>query len=139
MHCDEVIFSIRDYDTAFFDYNCAQKLYRELFNLVDRVAFFGTESDSRLGTPKQYITRTIESLKEARYHMPTHFFHDDDLWLDASRELQLLPMKISRLPNVDSNLIIKSIMDGTDYWQDKVPYRLIDSIKTYIATKNRNF
>lgn len=139
MSCDEVIFSIRGYDKSFFDYNVAQKLYRSLFNLVDRVAFFGTEFDPLLGTPKHHILNTLEKLKEARYHMPTHFFHDNDLWLDAAKESQLTPIKIVRHPNTESDLIIESINNGTPFWKDKVPYHLIEDIETYIATKKRSF
>jgi hypothetical protein len=139
MVCDEVIFSIRDYDVNFFDYNFAQHLYRKLFNLVDRVAFFGTEYNPILGTPKHHLINTLEKLGEARYHMPTHFFHDNDFWLDAAREVQLNSIKISRLVNNDSESIAQSIQNDTNEWKEKVPYCLIEEITTYIATKKRNF
>lgn len=139
MHCDEVIFSIRNHNVAYFDYNFAQKLYRKMFNLVDRVAFFGTEYDKNLGTPKHHITKTLEDLEKANYHMPTHFFHDNYLWLDAARELQLIPKKISKLPDNDSEMVVKSMQEGTDDWKEMVPYCLIDDIVTYIATKERNY
>jgi len=139
MMCDEVIFSIRGYDNSFFDYNFAQKLYRKLFNLVDRVAFFGTEFDPTLGTPKHHLIRTLEKLNAAIYHTPTHFFHDNDLWLDAAKEVQLNTFKIVRQPYVDSDAIIESINNSTKEWKEKVPYHLIEDIETYIATKRRNF
>lgn len=138
MQCDEVIFSIRNYNTSFFDYNIAQSLFRKLYNLVDRIAFFGTEEDPLLGTPKHFINRTLEKLEEGRYHMPTHFFSHDDLWIDAARELQLETVKMTTLLNHDSNEIYESIDNGTDLWKDKVPYALIEDIETYIATRNRN-
>lgn len=137
MYCDEVIFSIRNYDTAFFDYDIAQKLYRKLFNLVDRVAFFGTVYDPLLGTPKHYIQRTLEKLEEGRYHMPTHFFTNDDLWVTPAMELQLVTLKVATLANQNSDEIYESIETGTDLWKEKVPYALIEDIETYIATKNR--
>ena len=138
MYCDEVIFSIRNYDTAYFDYDIAQRLYRRLYHLVDRVAFFGTVYDPILGTPKHYIQRTLEKLEEGRYHMPTHFFSDDDLWIDAAMELQLTSIKVATLANHNSDEIYNSVMEGTDLWKEKVPYSLIEDIETYIATKNRN-
>jgi len=138
MYCDEVIFSIRDYDTSFFDYNIAQKLYRILFNLVDRVSFFGTVSDPLLGIPKHIIKRTLEKLSEANYHMPTHFFSTYDVWIDPARELQLESIKVSSLPNTISDDIYNSIINGTNLWKEKVPYALIEDINSYVVTKNRN-
>lgn len=137
MHCDEVIFSIRDYDTAFFDYNFAQHLFRNLFNLVDRVAFFGTKTDPNLGTPKHVINRTLEKLEEARYHMPTHFFTSYDMWVEPAKELQLETIKVATLANHNSQEIYQSIVDKTDFWKSKVSYSLVEEIETYIATKNR--
>lgn len=138
MQCDEVIFSIRDYDTAFFDYNIAQKLFRKLYNLADRIAFFGTRHDPLLGTPKHIISRTLEDLSNASYHMPTHFFTSYDLWVEPAKELQLETIKIPTLQGHDSSQIYESIINKTDYWKTKVPYALVDDIETYIATKNRN-
>lgn len=138
MQCDEVIFSVRDYDTAFFDYNIAQKLFRELYNLTDRISFFGTKNDPLLGTPKHIINRTLERLKEANYHMPTHFFTSYDVWIEPAKELQLQTIKIPTLIDHDSNTIYQSIVDKTDFWKNKVPYALIESIETYIVTKNKN-
>lgn len=136
MQCDEVIFSIRDYDTSFFDYNIAQKLFRKLYKLVDRIAFFGTEYDPILGTPKHFVQRTLEQLEYARYHMPTHFFTTDELWVDAGMECQLETIRVPKLALHDSNEIWQSVQDGTDLWKEKVPYSLIEDIETYIVTKN---
>jgi len=139
MKCDEIIISVRDYNTAFFDYNIAQKLFRILFGKKsDRIAFFGTLYDPLLGTPKLLIDKTLERLEEANYNMPTHFFSYDDLWIDGATELDIIPVKIGKLGDCDSNLIYQSISDGTDYWKDRVPYALIEDIETYIANKNRN-
>jgi hypothetical protein len=138
MYCDEVIFSVRDYDTAFFDYNIAQKLYRNLLNISDRVAFFGTTTDPLLGTPKQIINRTLERLEEANYHMPTHFFTNVDLWVDPAKELQLEAIRVSTLANHDSLTITNSIDNGTELWKEKVPYSLVEDIETYIVTKKKN-
>ena len=138
MYCDEVIFSIRNYDTSYFDYDIAQQLYRKLFKLVDRVAFFGTLYDPLLGTPKHYIMKTLEKLEEGRYHMPTHFLSNSDLWVDAAMECQLEAIKVSTLANHDSDEIYNSVIDGSELWKEKVPYALIEDIETYISTKNRN-
>jgi hypothetical protein len=138
MYCDEVIFSIRNYNTSFFDYNIAQKLYRKLFKLVDRVAFFGTEEDPLLGTPKHFINRTLERLEYSNYHMPTHFFTNNDLWVEPAKELQLETIKVTTLANHNSDEILNSIVDGTDLWKEKVPYALIEDIETYIITKNNS-
>lgn len=138
--CDEVIVSVRDYDTSFFDYNIAQKLFRNLFGKKsDRVAFFGTLNDPLLGTPKLVINKTLEILEIANYHMPDYFFSYDDLWIDGARELNIIPVKIGKLGDTDSNLIYQSVVDGTDYWKSRVPHALIEDIETYIATQNRNF
>lgn len=139
MHCDEVIFSIRDYDTAYFDYNITQKLFRELYNLADKVAFFGIETDPLLGTPKHIIQRTLDKLEAANYHMPTHFFTHYDTWVEPAKELQLETTRVTTLADTDSIAITQSVIDGTDYWKSKVPYSLIETLNTYIATKNRNF
>lgn len=137
MHCDEVIFSIRDYDTAFFDYNHAQQLFRTLYNLADRIAFFGTKTDPSLGIPKHVINRTLLKLKEANYHMPTHFFTHYDSWVDPAKELQLETIRVSQLSNHNSDDIYRSIVDKTDFWKTKVPHALLEDIEMYIATKNR--
>lgn len=139
MVCDEVIFSVRDYDTAFFDYDIAQSLFRELFKLSERVAFFGTKYDPTLGTPKHFISKTLEELETARYNMPTHFFTHYTDWVTPAMECQLLTTKVSTLPNHNSQEIIESIETGTDLWKEKVPYSTISTIETYIATKRRNF
>ena len=139
MHCDEVIFSVRDYDTAFFDYNIAQKLFRRLYNLADRIAFFGTRHDPLLGTPKHIIMRTLDDLKAANYHMPTHFFTSYDMWVEPAKELQLETIRVSTLADTVSSDIYNSIVNKTETWKSKVPHTLVDDIATYIATKNRNF
>jgi hypothetical protein len=140
MQCDEVIVSVRDYDTAFFDYNIAQKVFRKLLGKTsDRIAFYGTHADPLLGTPKLVIQRTLNKLQEANYHMPTHYYSYSDLWIDAARELPVIPVKIIKLADTDSDLIYQSVVDKTDYWKSRVPHAVIDEIETYIATKNRNF
>lgn len=136
MYCDEVIFSIKNYDTAFFDYNIAQQLFRKLYKLVDRVAFFGTEFDPLLGTPKHYIIRTLEKLEDAKYHMPTHFFTTNPLWVDGAVESQLITTQLPKLFGHDPMEILQSIGDGTELWKEKVPYSLIEDIATYTVTKN---
>lgn len=137
MYCDEVIFSIRDYDTAFFDYNLAQHLFRQLYNLADRIAFFGTKTDPSLGIPKHVIDRTLQKLREGNYHMPTHFFTSYDMWVEPAKELQLETIKVTTLANHNSTEIYQSIVDGTDLWKSKVPYALVEEIEMYIATKKR--
>lgn len=139
MVCDEVIFSIMDYDTAFFNYDINQALFRELFKLSERVAFFGTTYDPTLGIPKHFISKTLAELETARYNMPTHFFTNYADWVTPAMECQLLTTKVSTLPDHNSTDIYKSIEEGTDFWKDKVPYATIESIETYIATKRRNF
>ncbi len=139
MTCDEIIFCLRDMDTAYFNYNIMQKSYRELNDLNFRVAFFGINSDPLLGTPKQIIQRVLDKLEEGRYNMPTHFFTTYDTWIDSAKELQLTTVRVSTLVEHDSNVILQSILNGTNDWKDKVPYALIETLETYIATKNRNF
>ena len=140
MVCDEVIISFRDYDNQFFDYNNNQHLVRTIFeNLHTKIAMFGTEYDETLGTPKHIIERTLDKLEEANYHLPTHFFTHYDHWIEPAKELQLETIRVSTLPNHNSDEILQSIQDGTDFWKDKVPYSLIDEVATIIATKNRNF
>lgn len=140
MQCDEVIFSVRDYDTAFFDYNIAQKVFRNLMGgVIDKVAFFGTKTDTHLGTPKHVINNTLEKLKAANYNMPTHFFTSYDVWIEPAKELQLITTRVNTLPDHNSNEIYASIVDGTEIWKSKVPYSIIEDIETYIATKNRHF
>lgn len=140
MYNDEVIVSVRDYNTAFFDYNIAQKVFRKLLGKTsDKIAFFGTHTDPLLGTPKSIIKRTLDKLQEANYHMPTHYYSPNDLWIDAARELTVTPVKIIKLADTDSDLIYQSVIDGTDYWKSRVPYAVIEDLETYIATKNRNF
>jgi cytidyltransferase-like protein len=138
MQCDEVIFSVRDYDKAFFDYNIAQKVFRKLYNLADRIAFFGTRYDPLLGTPKHVINRTLDDLKAANYHMPTHFFTSYDMWVEPAKELQLETIRVSTLPDHVSNDIYNSVTNKTDLWKSKVPYSVVEELETYIATKNRN-
>ena len=139
MHCDEVIFSVRDYDKAFFDYNIAQKLFRRLYNLADRIAFFGTKHDPLLGTPKHVIMRTLDDLTDARYHMPTHFFTSYDMWVEPAKELHLETIKVTTLADHVSTDIFNSVMNNDGLWKTKVPYALIEDIETYIATKKRSF
>lgn len=139
MKCDEVIFCVRDYDTAYFDYNIAQKSFRALFGVVDKIAFFGIKTDPLLGTPKQIIQRTLDRLAEARYNMPTHFFTNYDLWVEPAKELQLDTTRIATLADHNSDEIYASFVNGTDYWKDKVPHGILEELETYIATKNRNF
>jgi len=140
MYCDEVLFSIRDYNTAFFDYNITQKVFRILLGKTsDRIAFFGTITDPLLGTPKLVIKRTLDKLYEGNYHMPTHYFSHNDLWIDAARELTVIPVKITKLQDHDSDLIYQSVVDKTDYWKSKVPYAVIELMETYIATRMRSF
>lgn len=139
MHCDEVIISFRDYDTNYFNYNDNQKLVRRVFDLNPKIACFGTVADNTLGTPKHVIERTLEKLEEGRYNMPTHFFTNYDIWVEPAKELQLETVRVSTLADHSSPDIFQSILDGTDYWKDKVPYSTIEDIQTMIATKNRNF
>lgn len=139
MKCDEVIFSLINYDTSYFDYNIAQKVFREIFEVTNRVAFFGIKHDPILGTPKHMIERTLDELKVARYNLPTHFFTNNDDWIEPAKELQLETVKISTLANHNSIEIYNSIIDGTDVWKDKVPYATLETIESYIATKQRNF
>lgn len=139
MKCDEVIISFWGYDQRFFDYNDNQKLIRRVFENNTKIAMFGTEHDATLGTPKHIIERTLEKLEEARYNMPTHFFTNYDDWVTPAQELQLDTTRVSTLPEHKSADIFQSIVDGTDYWKDKVPYNIIEDIETMIATKNRNF
>lgn len=140
MHCDEVIFCVRDYDTAFFDYNIAQKLFRKLMGgVIDRVSFFGIVTNPLLGTPKHIIQETLNKLETARYNMPTHFFTSYDIWVEPAKELQLNTVRVTTLAGHDSNEIYNSIIDSNDIWKTKVPYSIMDDIATYIATKNRQF
>jgi cytidyltransferase-like protein len=139
MVCDEVIISFRDYNTSFFDYNDNQKLIRNLLENNTKISFFGTEADATLGTPKHVIERTLDKLEEGRYNMPTHFFTNYDIWVEPAKELQLETVRVSTLAGHNSDEIFQSVLDGTDYWKDKVPYSLLEDIETMIATKNRNF
>lgn len=137
MMCDEVIFSVRDYNTSYFDYNIAQKSFRLLYNMVDRISFFGTMTDSLVVSPKQIIRRTLDDLQEANYHLPTHFFTNSDYWVEPAKELMLETIKIQTLALHDSDTIRQSVVNGTDFWKEKVPYSILDGLETYIATKNR--
>jgi len=139
MMCDEVIISFKDYDTSYFNYDINQQIARKVFDLNPRIAFFGTEYDPLLGTPKHFISRTLDKLEEANYNMPTHFFTNYDLWVEPAKELQLETIRVSTLADTNSLDIINSIESKTDLWKEKVPYSAIDIIETYIATKNRNF
>lgn len=139
MDCDEIIVSFKDYDTSYFDYNINQKLGRNIFGNNKRISYFGTTTDSTLGTPKHFIEHTLNSLSEANYYMPTHFFTSYDAWVEPAKELQLETKLISNLPNTKSVEILQSLNDSTDFWKSKVPYSSIELIESYIATKNRNF
>ena len=97
------------------------------------------KSDPLVKTPKQILERTLEELEEANYNMPTHFFTHLEYWVDPAMELQLDTQYISPLVGIKSDLIKKSVEDKTEYWEDKVPYSILEDIKTYIATKRRNF
>ncbi len=139
MYCDEVIFSIRDYDTAYFDYNIAQKVFRELMGgVVNKVSFFGITNDPSLGTPKHVIERTLKRLEEARYNIPTHFFTNSELWVEPAKELQLHTTRIATLADHNSDEIYSSFINGTDLWKQKVPHSVLETLESYIATKKRN-
>ncbi len=139
MTCDEVIISFKDYDTSYFNYDINQQIARIVYDLNPKVSFFGTKFDETSGTPKHYLEDTLSALEVANYNMPTHFFTNYDTWIDASMELHLETIRVSTLADNDSYDIKNSIEAGNDLWESKVPYAAIETIKTYIATKNRNF
>lgn len=139
MQCDEVIFCVRDYDTAFFDYNSIQKFSRVLLDINFKIAFYGIKSDPLLITPKLIMRRIIDSLDEDNYRMPTHFFTNDESWMVPAMEVGLEAFKIPTLPDTRSDEIWQSIVDGTDFWKSRVPKAIREDVASYIATKNRNF
>jgi hypothetical protein len=137
MYCDEVIVSFFNYDKQYFDYHFNQKLGKNIFSDNKRIIYFGTKYKENLIIPKYIIEYTLDKLKEANYNMPTHFFHFDNEWLESAKENQLFPIKVSKLPDVNSKEIFKSIKEETNLWKEKVPYSSIEMIETYIANKKR--
>jgi len=143
MTCDDLIISFVNYDTGFFDYNHNQKMGRLMYgteiNGASYISYFGTKANPLVVTPKQILEETLLQLEEANWNKPTHFFTHLEEWVTPAMELQLETQHISSLVNNDSNEILNSFENGTDLWESKVPFRLLEEIKTYIATKNRTF
>lgn len=143
MTCDDVIVSFVNHDTGFFDYNHNQKMGRLMYgtemNKDNYISYFGTKSKPFVVTPKQILEETLAQLEESNWNKPTHFFTHLGEWVSPAMELQLETKHISTLVAHNPNTILESFENGTDLWESKVPFRLLEEIKSYIATKRRDF
>ncbi len=139
MVCDDIIITFINYDVQFFDYNHNQKMGRMVYGDNKNIAYFGIKNKISVATPKQLLEETLEQLELANYNKPTHFFTHLPEWVTPAMELQLETQHVSALVNHHTNLIKESVNDGTTLWETKVPYVALEEIKSYIATKNRDF
>ncbi|RLC46672.1 MAG: hypothetical protein DRH57_05650 [Candidatus Cloacimonadota bacterium] len=143
MTCDDLIISFVNHDTGFFDYNHNQKMGRLMYGTnTDRdgyISYFGTEAKPFVITPKQILEETLTQLEVSNWNKPTHFYTHLEEWVTPAMELQLEVQHVSVLVNNNPNEILESFENDTDLWESKVPFRLLEEIKSYIATKRRNF
>ena len=143
MTCDDLIVVFANHDTNFFDYNHNQKMGKLMYgaptNRDNYISYFGLEANPLVVTPKQILEETLSKLEEANWNKPTHFYTHLDEWVTPAMELQLETQHISSLVSTNSDAILESFETGTEFWESKVPYRLLEPIKSFIATKKRNF
>lgn len=139
MVCDDIIISFTNYDTQFFDYNHNQQMGRIVYGDNKNISYFGIKQKPLVVIPKQILEETLTQLDLANYNKPTHFFTNLPDWETPAMELQLETQLISPLVDNHTDEIKASVEAGTDFWESKVPYVALEEIKSYIATKNRDF
>ena len=137
MKVDELIISFIHYDEQYFNYEFNRKMGLKIYGENKNISYFGTKYEPLVRTPKQIIEHTLNELKKAKYNYPTHFFtHKEELVTPAMEE-QLIVKHISTLVDCNTSILLDDILNDENNWEDRVPYMIINDVKTYIATKRR--